>query len=718
MHRTYTISVKDLLKKEDNLLTVLFSSPVIYANKMQDKSYLPAFTVPERGFTHIRKASCMFGWDWGPNLPDMGIWKDVVLCGYSGGKIDDVLIKQTHKDSCVYLDILTKVEDFKTKTLSLKAKVFNPDGELIKTACIDNIAGQTNKFEIKIDNPSLWWTNGLGAHPLYTVEVSLFEDGKECDTNKKRIGLRTFKVIQTDDEYGRSFTYELNGKKIFAMGADYIPEDNILGRVSEKTTKHLIDSCVSANFNTLRVWGGANFPFDWFYDLCDENGILIWQDMMFACGTYELTEEFEATVREEVYDNVKRLRHHPCIAMWCGNNELEMFWSEDRYGKDVNPKLKQDYYKLFEDIFPKIFEEIDGERLYWPSSPSSGGMEANANGENYGDMHYWGVWHEKEEFTAYRRYFPRFMSEFGIQSYPSMKTVNTFTEEEDREMYSPVMQNHQKNPAGNGLITYYIRQNYSEPKDFKDAVYLSQMIQAEGLRYGVEHLRRNRGRCMGAIFWQLNDCWQTPSWSSIDYFGRWKALHYFAKRFFAPVLLSAEENGTTVKIVVTNDTLTDFEGFVKCSLKTNKGEILREENFSVNVKKLDAKQITIFDFADIIKTETDKSKCYFEYSLYNGEDLISTNDVLFVKAKDFDFEKPNINVTLEEDGNDLFISLSSDTFVKAVELDLKTDDCLFTDNYFDLSPCVTKRVRIEKMLSKRLSKKDLEEQLVINYLQK
>lgn len=401
---------------------------------------------------------------------------------------------------------------------------------------------------ITIEHPQLWWPNGLGKQPLYRVTVRLATG----DTRMWRIGLRTMTVSREKDEWGEEFCHVVNGMKVFAMGADYIPEDNILARVTPERTRRLLEDCKAANFNAIRVWGGGYYPDDAFYDICDELGLMVWQDLMYACAFYDLTPDFERSIRVETHQNVARLRHHASLALICGNNEMEMFMAgansaliNHRTWEFVPtyPHHITDYVKMFEYILPAIVKETAPQTYWWPASPSSGGNFDAPNDENRGDNHYWDVWHGEKPFTEYRKFFFRYASEFGFQSFPCLKSVKQFTLPDDRNIFSRVMERHQRNQAANGKILSYLSQTFRYPNSFDDLLYASQLMQAEAIRYGVEHWRRNRGRCMGAIIWQLNDIWPVASWASIDYYGRWKALHYAAKRFFAPVMISAEEEG-------------------------------------------------------------------------------------------------------------------------------------------------------------------------------
>ncbi len=408
----------------------------------------------------------------------------------------------------------------------------------------------------------------MAPSQLYTVRAELLNGTRVLDSWEKRIGLRTMEIKRQKDSWGESFEMCVNGVSIFAMGADYIPEDNLLPRVTAERTRRLLEDCKLANYNAIRVWGGGYYPDDWFYDACDELGLVVWQDFMFACAIYELTEEFEENIRREVIDNVRRLRHHASLGLWCGNNEMEWQVDDDVYF--ATHKQKADYIRMYEYLIPKTLREHDPVTFYWPASPSSGGGFDEPNDPNRGDVHYWDVWHGDKPFTEYRKFFFRNASEFGFQSFPCLKTVESFTKPSDRNIFSYVMEKHQRNKSANGKIMNYMAQTFLYPTDFDTLLYASQLLQAEAVRYGVEHWRRNRGRCMGAIYWQVNDCWPVASWSSIDYYGRWKALHYMARRFYAPVLLSCEEEGTLTQTTCVNDQdKSDGYGFSEKSARLN-----------------------------------------------------------------------------------------------------------------------------------------------------
>lgn len=714
MYRTYEINIKQWLKVGNNSVHVIFKSPVEYVLKKQADSPLVNSSDAVEGISHLRKAHCMFGWDWGPKLPDMGIWRDISLECYHLARIADVYITQNHCKEKVDLDVRAKVDKFVDCDCDILVTVHTPDGSVLDR----RIAGDSGEhIAICIEKPQLWWPNNLGKQPLYSVHVTLLAGDQKLDEKSLKIGLRILQVKKEKDQWGESFQFEINSISIFSMGADYIPEDNILARLNRDRTEILIKSCVEANFNTIRVWGGAYYPEDYFFDLCDEYGLIVWQDLMYACGIYELTDEFKATVIEETKDNMKRIRHHASLGLWCGNNEMEVAWVDWGWSEKQAPKLKADYIKLFEYILPEIANKIDPNTFYWLASPSSTGSFNKPNDENYGDMHYWGVWHERKPFAEYRKLFPRFMSEFGIQSFPVMKTIESFTLPEDRNIFSSVMEAHQKNSTGNEKILYYISDNFKYPKDFSALLYASQLIQAEGLRYGVEHWRRNRGRCMGAIYWQLNDCWPVASWASIDYFGRWKALHYMAKKFFAPIMVSACEEGTCISIHISNESLEKSSGKLTWALMDSKSEVLECAEREIEIDALSSEAFEDLDFTDRLNSKLLLRDTYLEVRFTISDEMISSTTILFVKPKHFNFRNPEITTVITEENDKFIIQLTSKAFAKFVELTLHEVDAIFSDNYFDLSAGIVKEIEVKKdRLSQVLSLEELKSQLAIRSL--
>lgn len=713
MHRTYEVDVKDNIKASKNRITVVFRSPVEYITRKHAEQALDDSDQTMHGFPYLRKAQYMFGWDWGPKLPDMGIWRSISLVGYDSARISDILIKQFHQDGKVDLEICICAKIFRNAPLTADAVVTAPDGrETAAGSC--RLESGSGKIRLTVENPKLWWPNGLGKQPLYKVGILLRSNGRELDSDQKSIGLRTLTVKTEKDRWGTSFAFTVNGVSYFAMGADYIPEDNILSRCSKEKTEKLIRDCVKSNFNTLRVWGGGFFGWNWLYDLCDEYGLVVWQDLMFACGVYDYTPDFRETTQQEAIDNVIRIRHHACLGLWCGNNEQEAGWSSWGWSEKYSPKLKADYIKQYEVDLPETVKSFDPNTFYWPSSPSSGGCFDSPQDENRGDEHYWDVWHGLKPFTDYRHHFPRFMSEFGLQSFPCLKTVETFTTAEDRNIFSPVMESHQKNSTCNGKILYYISQYFRYPKDFGSLLYVSQLIQAIGIRYGVEHWRRNRGRCMGTVYWQLNDCWPVASWSSIDYFGRWKALHYFAKRFFAPVLLSACDEGMNVSLHVSNESKERFVGKVQWELRDRDSNVVKSSEKQVSSDAFSSMEAEHLNFEDILDSTEKRRGDYLVYRLSSEEKVLSSATLIFVKDKHYEFLRPRFETSVTEFANRFEISVVSGVYARYIELSLKDCDVIFSDNYFDLPAGERKTVEVLKSdMSTKFSGDEFENQLRI-----
>lgn len=690
MHRTYTADVTELVRGGGNSLAVKIKSPVEYITRKNEQTPLWGVDQTIAGFPHIRKPHYMLGWDWGPKLPDMGIWRGAELIGVRGGLLDGVYVHQDHKrvdEGIVELDISAELA-YSAGGLTVKAVLTAPDGSI--TEASGGIEDKT-VLHMTVNGAELWYPRGYGEHPLYALSVTLLDDnGAAVDEQKLEIGLRTVTVSRAElkkpdgTDNGEEFAFVVNGVKIFAMGANYVPEDQILPRRSAENTLRLLNACCDANYNTVRAWGGGIYPDDWFYEQCDRLGLLVWQDCMFACAVFKADEEFTETVRAEIADNAKRIRNHACLALWCGNNEIETMWQFWAVPEEQQ-KYREDYLRLFENVIPETLRKLCPDTFYWSSSPSSGGNFDNGSDERRGDQHYWEVWHSLRPFEDYYDHEFRFCSEFGFESLPPLKTIRTFAEERDLNICSPVMEAHQKGWQGTAKIMFYLAQMVHYPYDFEGLIYATQTVQADAIRINVETMRRNRAVCSGSLYWQVNDSNPTVSWSSIDYFLRRKQLHYCARRFYAPVLISADDRDPdNIRINVSSERQEEFAAEIVWRSRRSDGSVIAEGRKNVTVKPLAAEYFMTLTPDETRISAADKDRAYIEYSLVQNGVVINANTCIPVLAKQFRFADPKLSAAVTEAGDRFEITVTAETFAKGVWLDLKHADCVFSDNFFDL----------------------------------
>ena len=677
MFRQYRWEVKELLKKGVNSLQVLFSSPVQYVRERQERNPLPGVSQAIEGGPHLRKAPCQWGWDWGPQLPPIGIWKDLRLEGYSQARIEDVHLRQSHKTNEAILSAEMKVDEWGKEPLIVKMKVISPRGKTLQAES----SPQSREVSVSVKNPQLWWPNGYGDQPLYQVSVMICQGTRILDEKEFQLGLRSLELRRKPDEWGESFTFVVNGIPIFAKGSNWIPADSFPTRISNEYLDGLLKSAVMSHQNMLRVWGGGFYEEDRFYEMCDRYGILVWQDMIFSCSVYPFDDpEFMENVRIEIAENVARLRHHASLALWCGNNEMEMGW--EYWGWMARtPNYRDAYDRFFHKILPVWVKDLDPDHSYWPSSPSSETPFKDSNGQEKGDAHYWDVWHGRKPFTAYRDQYPRFMSEFGFQSLPPLETVRTYAEEKDWNMTSYVMEWHQRSGNGNGLMIAQMTDTFKMPKDFPALVYLSMVLQAEGIRYGVEHWRRNKNRVSGTLIWQLNDCWPVASWSSLDFFGRWKALHYAAKRFYAPVLLSIEDKSDLMNVHVTNDLTEPWGGSISWCLVNIDGKVLKSGLQAIILPPLASIKVCSERFN---LSPEERREVVFQAELEHNGERVALNIATFAPNKHLKLVEPGIKAELRKVKDELEITLTAHSLARFVELKIAGQDVIFSDNYFDL----------------------------------
>lgn len=687
MFRRYRWDVKHLLHDGANELLIRFASPVQYVTAQQ--AVRPLITVSQgiAGAPYLRKAPCQFGWDWGPQLPPIGIWRGIQLEGRSTAEFADVHLRQHHGADEVALTVDVTATRWDETALAATVQITAPDGTTItRTAPLE---GNTAHIRLPIAQPQLWWPNGYGNQPLYQVAVTLepvSQPGAVVDRRDFQVGLRTVELRQEEDEFGRSFTFFVNGVPIFAKGSNWIPADSFPTRLTDERLDGLLRSCVAAHQNMLRVWGGGFYEEERFYDLCDRYGILVWQDFIFSCAIYPLaTPAFVQNVQVEVAENVRRLRHRASLALWCGNNEMEEGWVHwDGWDAPANQDLKAAFEQFFFHTLAGWVGNLDPDRAYWPSSPSSGTPFVEPRSNTAGDAHYWEVWHGFKPFTAYRAQYPRFMSEFGFQSLPTLPTIRTFAEEADWNMTSYIMERHQKNNRGNTLMVAQMLDNFRLPKDFPALVYMTMVLQAEGITYGVEHWRRNRHRVSGTIYWQTNDCWPVASWASLDYYGRWKALHYAARRFYAPVLLSVEDDGARMGVFLTSDRTEPWQGRVRWALETLSGVRLDGGEATVAAAPLATTPVWQFDFDARLSADQRRNTIFVAELEHDGH-RVAQRVATFVPNKHIDYANPQLTATLHMLGdNRVAITLAATSLARFVELSSVDADIVFSDNYCDV----------------------------------
>lgn len=696
MHRTWKFQAKKLLHPGKNEIQIVFRSVLRFIEDYPYEAHKKINYIPcgsMKGNQLLRKAHSMFGWDWGPQTIDAGIFRDIYLQGYSHARIEDIRIHQQHAKNVSVQTSITLSESVPGQKLCVELSEDGADKPLQTKLCKTNADGVA-AVDFVIENPKLWWPNDYGNQPLYIVRTTLLdEDGTSLESITRRIGLRTLTISQEKDEWGNEFAFCVNGVKIFTRGGNYIPDDCLYTRITEKKLDYILESCRRAHFNCVRVWGGGYYPSDAFYDLCDEKGLIVWQDLMYACNVYDVTDAFAENCRQETYDNVRRLRHHASLGLWCGNNEIESAW--DHWGdfQKETPYLRADYIRLFEEVLPKAVQEADGETFYWHSSPSSGGCFDNPDDANRGDTHYWDVWHGQKPFTDYRKYFFRFCSEFGFQSFPCAKTVNSFTLEDDRNIFSRVMESHQKNDAANGKMLYYLSENLRYPKDLTHLLYASQVLQGMAIKYGVDHWRRNRGRCMGTLYWQINDDWPAPSWSSIDYFGRWKALHYMAQKFYAPHAVSMTLEDHRCHVYFSNESFETTEYSLTLSIRDLSGNVLETYETKGNSPAFSAIETAV---VDICSWEDQKDDVFLEAVIHTKDQKVLKDVETLVPYKYLNLKNPVISTEAEETNDAFILHISSDCFAPFVALDFDDADVIFSDNFFHLTDKTVQDIIVKK----------------------
>ncbi len=723
MFRTWEFDVRGLLRAGENEIEVRFDSPMAYVRKRGQERSLPAWGVGDHkldGGGWIRKEPCNFGWDWGPMLATCGIWRDITLVAYDTARLAEVAVRQDHSAAPARVGLTVTAVAERTAEgagASLAAAVEVWCGDACVAAGEASLAGESAQLRLAVEQPRLWWPNGMGEQPLYEVRVTLRgADGAVLGAATKRVGLRELRLDRHPDEWGESFQFTANGVPFFAKGANWIPADVFATRLADDTYASLLRDAVGANMNMLRVWGGGIYEQDVFYDLCDELGLCIWQDFIFACATYPtFDDEWMANVRQEFVDNVKRIRHHPCIALWCGNNEMEQGLVADDWTSYA--MSWKDYSRLYDEMLPQVLAELDPERDYWPSSPHTPGEDRrNFNDPDRGDAHLWSVWHGKQPFEWYRTCTHRFNSEFGFQSFPEPKTTYTYTDPEDRNITSYVMEHHQRSGIGNSTIMTYLLEWFRLPTTFENSLWLSQILQGMAIKYAVEHWRRAMPRGMGTLYWQINDCWPVASWSSIDSLGRWKALHYMAKKFYAPLLISGLEDAErgTVQIHVTNDRLHPVTGWISWRLTDAAGKTLADGMGQANISAQANALVQTLDLSEYLAAHGPRDLMLWLALDVDGR-TVSTNWVTFARPKHLELRAPKIEAATADLGDGRFrVTLTSDRPALWTWLELAESDARYSDNFVHVAP--GKAVEIVVTPAAALTLAEFEAQLQVRSL--
>lgn len=698
MFRAWRIDAKPFLHVGANTLRVVFEPDVKVGERLagQDPSHDETH-IPEKSY--VRKAAYEYGWDWGPRFVTSGIWQPVYLELWDEARIDTLAIRQpdVNAESAHLMVQLHLNADHAAHAEIALAWQGPGAGQTLKQPVELHAGANEIGIPVEIARPALWYPSGYGDQPLYKFQATLTGNGHSIDTRNVRTGLRKVVLRQDPDKWGRGFSFEVNGIPIFIKGADVIPFDSFPNRVTANRYRQILSSAKEANMNMVRLWGGGYYESDTFYDLCDELGLMVWQDFMFASSWYPGSEEWKSAINQEAAYQVGRLRNHPSITLWSGNNEVESVLNAFLGGLSADGKLQvwKNYLTTFSGVLPRVTGELTPEIPYWPSSPTAD-YEKTSDAFQAGDAHDWSIWHGREPFANYRKHFYRFNSEYGFQSFPELKTVESFTAPEDRaSIFTPTMLAHQKNNEGNSIIHDYMLRDYAEPKDFASFLYASQVLQAEGVKVGAEHMRRNRPRIMGSIFWQLNDCWPVASWSSIDYYGRWKALQYYARRFYSPILVSPNVEDGKASVFVVSDRTVPVEGSIRARFMTMDGKVILEQNKTISLPPLSTASYLEFPLESVTAREQDLTKLLLAVDFTAKGETISQNLVYLLPTKMVHLLPAKIDATVSNSAKGLVLTLSSKVLARDVYLTFGDLEVRPSDNYFDLLPGESRQITLE-----------------------
>jgi beta-mannosidase len=698
MFTGYRWEVKPHLRPGRNELLIRFQSAMEYIRTHRAEHQPREINDPIGGCTRLRKQQCQFGWDWGPRLVTAGLWRDLHLEGWTGNRLESVRVAQEHRPDGVVL-------------LRLAPELARPDPAAVcrwRLTLGDTVVAEGSGTEIVVKHPQLWWPNGQGSQPLHRLEVEVTHaEGASFGHWSRRIGLRTIALDRHADPWGESFQFVVNGRPVFAKGANWIPAHSLVAGLTRADYARDLRSAAAAHMNMIRVWGGGIYESEDFYDLCDELGLLVWQDFMFACTLYPADAAFLESSRAEAAYQVRRLRHRACLALWCGNNEV-FGCNADLLAGDA--KRRAEYEALFHRVLPEVATAADGVTPYWPSSPWRGDLDAGfPAGERRGDTHYWDVWHARKPVKDYENYAFRFASEFGMQSFASTATQAGFCPPGDANVFGPTMTNHQKNRFGNQIILDYVSRQYRFPKDQDALIFLSQLNQAECMRVGVEHYRRHMPRCMGALYWQLNDCWPVASWSSLEFTGRWKALHHAARRFFAPALVCAHVPGeeqtitnnyrrTTMREVhlyTVYDAPRPAMGLLRWELRHFDGRTLRRGRKKVVLRRGESVRQRTLDLAAPMARHG-RDHLYLRIALDLGGVRVSEETAFLAPPRFLDLPPARTSVAIRlASPRRATLTFTSPVFQHRFAFDLGEIAHHDSDNFFGLFPRESKAVEVE-----------------------
>ncbi len=678
----HRFDVKGYLKSGTNSIEIRFDSPVVQSKQLEKKNGMLRVAL-ESHRVYVRKAQYSFGWDWGPKLTTLGIWRSIYLEILSGPVLRDPFVKtlELKKDSAM-IEVSVDIEHFKSPvTVTTNIEGINYSEKIVK-----QVTSSSLRFKLKIADPNIWWPNGYGKQSLYKATFILqHKDGTASETSTT-FGIRTVKLSQEKDNEGKSFIIEVNGEKIFCKGADWIPSDNFIPRISDSKYERLLMMARDANMNMMRVWGGGIYEQEIFYTLCDTLGLLVWQDFMFACGEYPQTPWFLKLVKDEAVKAVTRLRNHPSLAVWCGNNECEWLFCAENPNKTADDMTGS---VIFREILPMIVKKLDNTRPYWRSSPFGSGFP---NDESNGTHHHWNVWSFWKDYKEYENVNARFVSEFGFQAPANIRTWEEATLPEDRTPQHPVIEHHNKQVEGQERLFRFQAAHYTVGKNFNDFVYRGQLVQANALKTAVEHWRRRKFNTSGALYWQLNDCWPVSSWAVIDSGLRPKASYFYTKRFFAKQLVSIKKNGSKIEVWGTNDSLERFKGMLEAKVLSFTGEKYFGIEIEVLLKPNSSSKI--FEIPHFPKESMEKYESYIAAHLLSDGYVISENRFFFAEPKHLRFPKPSFTSKIIEKNEKTYqLRIQTDLFAKDIQIEIDGYDAEFNDNYFDMDAGALKIVQ-------------------------